>query len=95
MSIYDENEKVDYFEDTDVPEEKPKPEKKPRLKPDDPRYWEEPEDDFEHLRPSGRSHWKFWCVLAAVAIVVGIVWGGYVMTFSAYVVDATQYGYVE
>lgn len=33
MSIYDENEKVDYFEDTDVPEEKPKPEKKPRLKP--------------------------------------------------------------
>lgn len=95
MSIYDENEKDDYFEDTDVPEEKPKPEKKPRLKPDDPRYWEEPEDDFEHLRPSGRSYWKFWCVLAAVAIVVGIVWGGYVMTFSAYVVDATQYGYVE
>lgn len=95
MSIFDENEKNDFFEDTSEIPEKKKEVKKPALRPDDPRYWEEPEDEFEHLRPSPRSHWKFWCILLGAAIVIGILWSGYVKIFQPRIVDATQYGYVE
>ena len=95
MSIYDENEKNDYFEDTsDIPEKVKEP-KKPALRPDDPRYWEEPEDEFEHLRPSPRTHWKFWCWFVGSLVVIGLLWFGYIQIFNPYVEDATQYGYVE
>lgn len=95
MSLYDESEKNDFFEDTDVPEQKPKPEKKPRLTPDDPRYWDEPEDEFEHLRPSPRSRRKLLVWIAVCAVVTGILWGGYLRMFHPYVTEATQYGYIE
>lgn len=96
MIRYDEdkeNEKNDFFEDSEVPE-KPVEPKKPVLTPDDPRYWEEPEDEFEHLRPS-RDSWKLWAWVAAVAVVVGLLWAGYIRMFHPYVREAVQYGYVE
>ena len=43
MNIYDDNEKDDFFENSDISEKKEEP-KKPVYTPDDPRYWEEPED---------------------------------------------------
>ena len=96
MIRYDEdkeNEKNDFFEDSEVPE-KPVEPKKPVLTPDDPRYWEEPEDEFEHLRPS-RDSCKLWAWVVAVAVVVGLLWAGYIRMFHPYVREAVQYGYVE
>lgn len=95
MSLYDENEKNDFFEDTDIPEKPAKQPKKPALTPDDPRYWDEPEDEFEHLKPSPRTHWKFWLALVGTAIVIGILWGIYNRLFTPRIEDATQYGYIE
>lgn len=94
MSIYDENEKNDYFENSEVPEKKKEP-VKPKYTPDDPRYWEEPEDEFEHLKPSGRVNWKLWCWVFGVAILFGLLWVGYLRVFNPYVQEATQYGYIE
>ncbi len=94
MSLYDENEKNDFFENSEVPE-KPKEPVKPKYTPDDPRYWEEPEDEFEHLKPSGRVNWKFWGWVFGAAVVAGLLWTAYLQVFSPYVQEATQYGYVE
>jgi hypothetical protein len=95
MSIYDDNdEKNDFFENSEVPEKKVEP-KKPVYTPDDPRYWEEPEDEFEHLRPTGRTNWKLWLWVAGVAILAGLLWAGYLRVFSPYMEQAAQYGYVE
>lgn len=97
MSIYDENEKNDYFENSEEPENEKKTEepKKPTYTPDDPRYWEEPEDEFEHLRPRGRRNWKLWLWVALTAVAAGLLWGGYVRLFHPYIEQAAQYGYVE
>ncbi|MBD5222891.1 MAG: hypothetical protein HDS12_04540 [Bacteroides sp.] len=97
MSLYDDNEKNDFFEDaSDAPEvEKKKEPKKPALQPDDPRYWEEPEDEFEHLKPSHKTQWKLWLWVAVTAVVLGVIWGVYSRIFNPYIEDANQYGYVE
>lgn len=94
MNIYDDNEKDDFFENSDISEKKEEP-KKPVYTPDDPRYWEEPEDEFEHLRPAPGSRWKLWAWIAGVAIITGILWGGYIRLFNPYVQQASQYGYIE
>lgn len=94
MSLYDENEKEDFFENSEVPE-KPQEPKKPAYTPDDPRYWEEPESQFEHLRPSRKVNWKLWAWVLGVGILAGLLWVGYIRVFNAYVQMGTQYGYVE
>lgn len=92
---YDDNEKNDFFEDSsEEPEKKPEP-RKPVLQPDDPRYWEEPEDEFEHLKPTPGSHWRMWVWLGVTVISLWLIWFVYSRLFNAYVEDATQYGYVE
>lgn len=94
MSLFDETDKNDFFENSEVPE-KPKEPKREKLTPDDPRYWDEPESEFEHLRPSPRSRVFIWVWTAAAALLIGIIWGIYARYFHAYVRDASQYGYVE
>ena len=91
---YDEEEENDYFDGPDLPEveEKPKP-KKPALSPDDPLYWEQDEDEFEHLKPK-RSR-RIWIWLAALGVGLGVLIALYIRTFVPYVDTATQYGYVE
>lgn len=89
-----ENEKNDFFENSEVPEKKVEP-KKPKLSPDDPKYWEEPEDEFEHLRPSPHTRWRLWAWLIGSGIVIGLIWAGYIRYFHPYISEATQYGYVE
>ena len=88
-------EKNDYFESSAEEPEKPKEPKKPRLTPDDPRYWDEPESEYEHLRPSPRSRVRLWFWLILTALVIGVAWGVYLRYFHAYISEATQYGYVE
>lgn len=90
---FKDEEKNDYFDGPDLPDT-PKPVKKPALTPDDPRYWEQPEDEFEHLKPS-RPSWKFYAWIAVTAVVIGVIVAGYIQLFSPYVESATQYGYIE
>lgn len=92
---FEEDDKNDYFDGNNVPEEprKPKEPKKPAYKPDDPRYWEEEEPDFEHLKPGDRK--RIWWWVAACGVVVGLIAAGYIRWFAPYSVDAVQYGYVE
>lgn len=85
-------ERDDYFESEHAPAPKKEP-KKPALKPDDPSYWDEPESEWEHLKP--RRRWRLWCWVAGAGLVIGIIVGIYLRYFSPYVEEATQVGYVE
>lgn len=95
MGIYDESNKNDYFEDSAEVPRKVKEPKKPKLKPDDPRYWEEPEGEFDHLKPSPRTAIKLWLWVGVCAVVIGIIWGCYLRYFHPYEREVTQYGYIE
>lgn len=90
----DDNEK-DYFEDDIVPEEpkKPKEPKKPALKPEDPRYWDEPEPEFEHLRPERPT--RIWLWVALCGVIVGILYAGWFYVAAPYSTNAVTYGYIE
>ncbi|MDE7402704.1 MAG: hypothetical protein K2M87_04750 [Muribaculaceae bacterium] len=92
-----DNEENDFFENSEIPESSSsaKREEEPHYSPDDPRYWEGPEDEFEHLRPAPRSHWRLWVWIGAAGLAIGIIWGVWLRLFSPYVQDAWQYGYVE
>lgn len=94
MSLFDENDKNDFFEESNVTE-KPKEPKKPKYTPEDPRYWDEPESEYEHLKPSHKSRWKLWGCVFAVAVLIGLIWVTYIQVFKPYVMMATEYGYVE
>lgn len=94
MNLFEENEKNDFFENAEVPEKKVEP-RREKYRPDDPRYWEEEEDEFEHLKPSGASRKWIWIWAAATAVIIGLLWAGYLRYFHAYIQDATQSGYVE
>lgn len=94
MGLYDESDKNDFFENSEVTEQ-PKEPKKPKLTPDNPDYWEQPEDEFDHLRPSPRVRVRFWFWVAVSAVIIGVIWACYIRYFKAYISDATQYGYVE
>lgn len=85
----DKEELFDGFE----PEE-PKAPKQPRYSPDDPRYWDNPESEWEHLRPAGRRRKvTVWASLVLGLIVV--VWLLIYWFCGPYVQDAVQYGYVD
>lgn len=91
---FEEDDKNDFWDGEYNPEEikKPKEPKRPVLKPDDPRYWEEPESEFEHLR-GGDS--RLWWWVAAAGLIVGLLISAWVYFFTPYAVNAVQYGYVE
>ena len=82
----------DYFDGPDLPEQKKEP-KPPVYTPDDPRYWEQDESEFEHLRPGRR--YMLWVWVAAAGVALGLILTVYFRWFSPYVEGATQYGYVE
>lgn len=93
MNFSDES-KEDYFDGPDIPEAPEKP-KKMTYTPDDPRYWEEPEDELDHLRPASpkRRVLYLWLGIAAAAVI--LITCLYVYLFSPKITTATQYGYVE
>lgn len=87
-----EDDSKDYFDGPDLPEQKKEP-KAPVYTPDDPRYWEQDESEFEHLRPGRR--YMLWVWVAAAGVALGLILTVYFRWFSPYVEGATQYGYVE
>lgn len=87
-----EDDSKDYFDGPDLPEQKKEP-KPPVYTPDDPRYWEQDESEFEHLRPGRR--YMLWVWVAAAGVALGLILTVYFRWFSPYVDGATQYGYVE
>lgn len=91
---FEEDNKIDYFDGPELPE-KPKEPKRAVLSPEDPRYWDEPEDEFEHLIPDSRSKRLFliWGLLAVTIIAVLLT--VYIWIFTPKVTTATQYGYIE
>lgn len=89
-----EDEDDDFFEVSHAEEEKPKEPKKPDLSPEDPKYWDEDEEEFEHLKPKARN-WRLWAYLAAGGVAFGLLISLYLTFFSPYVDHAVQYGYVE
>lgn len=93
---FEEDTRNDYFDGPDIPEpEQPKALKQPELTPDDPRYWEQPEDEFEHLRP-GRGKSRILILWGAAALVCVIaLWLVYTWLFVPKVLSATQYGYID
>ena len=97
MGYYDEeNGKNDYFDGPDVPD-KPVKEKEPKgpvYQPDDPEYWDQPESEWEHLKPK-RRNWRFWALLGGAAVIIGIFVALYIRYFTPYIKEATICGYVE
>lgn len=87
-----EDDSKDYFDGPDLPDQKKEP-KAPVYTPDDPRYWEQDESEFEHLRPGRR--YMLWVWVAAAGVALGLILTVYFRWFSPYVEGATQYGYVE
>lgn len=88
-----EEEKEDYFDKIYEEPEKPKEPKKPALKPDDPKYWEEEESQWEHLKPRRRR--ALWLCVAAVGVIAGLLYAGWLRYFSPFVSEAHIVGYVE
>lgn len=90
------DDKEDFFDEEIVKEEVEKKVKAPEYSPEDPRYWEQPESEFEHLKPLDprtRNHWWVWLVAAGVVIILFMVC--YFRYFHPYIEESTQYGYVE
>ncbi len=88
----EDDDKEDLYESFE-PEEPKKP-KEPEYRPDDPRYWDNDEDEWEHLRPTTR--WRrvlLWTAAACIAAAAG--WLAWRLVFAPYSEDAVQYGYVE
>lgn len=88
------DDKEDFFDEEIVNKEKKV--KEPEYSPEDPRYWEQPESEFEHLRPLDprrRDKWKVWLIVTGVVVVLAVI--GYIYYFTPYVEESTQYGYVE
>lgn len=92
MIIDEDNQKEDYFDAPAQPEPEKKP-KEPVYKPDDPRYWDQEESEFEHLRPTRKS--LIWWWVAAAAVALGLGYGAYLRYFSPYQDQCVAYGYVE
>ncbi len=92
MAYNDDN---DFFDGPDIPDEEvEKPVEQPKRSPDDPDYWEQPESEFEHLRPSTPGRRWLW-VLVGAAVLVAIFLTVWLRWFSSYSDGAMQYGYVE
>ncbi|MEZ3532540.1 MAG: hypothetical protein K1V90_05650 [Muribaculaceae bacterium] len=89
----EDQDRIDYFDSADVPEEPKKEPKRPTYKPDDPAYWDEEESEWEHLRPKRKLNPWLW--IAGVFCVCALALACWLRYFSPYVEDATQYGYVE
>lgn len=90
-----DDEKEDYFDEVERPETPPAP---PRVhySPEDPRYWEEEESEFEHLIPSNSGGRKMTLIWGAVAlIVVAIVGIIYFHWFRPYADQSMMSGYIN
>ena len=88
-----DDDKNDYFDSEELPEEPVKEPKKPALSPDDPDYWEEEESEWDHLKP--RNKVKPWLWFGGILVLIALIIGCWLRYFKPYVQDAYQFGYVE
>jgi hypothetical protein len=88
----DEEDRNDFFDGPDLPDPQVE-EKQPAYKSDDPRYWDQEEEQWEYIKPKGV--WKTRLCLLGGLIVVVLLVAGYLRYFTTYVDDATEYGYIE
>lgn len=94
--MIDDSDKEDFFES--IPEDKPKPvkpPKKPVYKPDDPRYYDEEESQWDHLIPAPFRRTKLIFYTCGIIILFCLVYWFYVFFFTPVVDQADAYGYVE
>lgn len=93
MAIFNNNEddnERDFFEE--IPDEEPQI-KEPVYTEDDPRYWDRPDDRWEHLRPRHRT--RMYIIFGVCLLLVALITAIWLRYFSPYVSDAVQYGYIE
>lgn len=95
MNLFDDNEKNDYFESDETQPEKKKEPKKPTLKPEDPKYWEESDDEFENFYIHRKTRFKIYLFGGLAIFLIWLISFIYIRMFQPYVTEATQYGYVE
>lgn len=95
MKFYnDKEDDNDFFDKEFIPEEeKPKAPKPPKFRPNDPRYWEGPESEWEHLRVSNKRRLYYWLIAAFVVMLTCIAF--YMRYLRPYSTDGVQYGYIE
>lgn len=86
-----ENLKNDYFEGPDL--EDPVEKKTPKKKPEDPDYYDDEDDRWEHLRPP--RNLRFWIYLLCGALVAGVLAFLYTWMLNPYGTGGVQYGYLD
>ena len=86
----EDQDRIDYFDSADVPEEPKKEPKRPTYKPDDPAYWDEEESEWEHLRPKRKLNPWLW--IAGVFCVCALALACWLRYFAPSGVDATPAG---
>lgn len=96
MFEQEDNEQEDYYDKTPEPEEPPKPrkEKVPLPRPDDPRYYEAEESEWEHLKPRSRG-WRTRLFIIGTVVAVVALWLGFCYVFMPYIDKASAYGYID
>lgn len=86
----------DFFEKSpDEIEKREKPEKKPRYSSDDPRYYEEEESQWEHLKPAPYRRGPILWITGMVVVALFVLLWLYLYIFTPRVQQAVQYGYVD
>lgn len=97
----DTEEENDYFDGPDLPDpeerkvEEKKEEKKPRYTPEDPRYWEDEENEWEPLPTPRRSLVRKLILYGGALLAIILLTVFYIRWFTPVVTDATQAGYIE
>lgn len=89
----DEDTRYDFFDGPDIPET-PKAPKPPVYTPEDPEYWDQPESDWEHLKPR-RPFRRLWIWVAGIVVIIGFIVALWLRFFSPYIEESVQYGYVD
>lgn len=74
--------------------EEPKKPKEPAYQPDDPRYWDRDEGEWDHLRPTSVGRKLIMWGIGALSVLL-LVWLAWRFVFAPYAEDAVQYGYID
>jgi hypothetical protein len=91
MLFDDKEEKPDYFDGEDLPETEK--EKRQKYSREDPRYWETPESEWEHLRPLLKL--RLWAIIGGIIVAIIVLTSLYSYLFRPFAEGCVQYGYVE
>lgn len=88
----DDDTSPDYFDGEDI--EEPEKPKKIVYSDDDPRYWTETADTWDHLRMGRKQKALWWWVGGAVVLIFALTFL-WIWLFRPYSEGATQAGYVD